>query len=264
MKASLALLAFLAAGFFLGRWTAPTPATPESPTPKAQTEVAVPPLRPSVSEPQKKVAVANDTAAAAPSVPTTPASSTTNEGDPSDDGDFETPSGSPASVIPGQAAISKFFADNFDPRILERLEQRRRNNATRMIAKSTPLSASNATARGLIGKFEGDILMDEATSLTWQITMETTGAFSNNHFVGTSQIQLVRNGRPFVTSNRDGTLKNFRSTGGNNSAVLIQINESFYLDAIYDGGSDSVSGNFYGKNSQGQFRFRGPAYLVRR
>jgi len=149
-----------------------------------------------------------------------------------------------------------------DSRVIEQIEKRRKGNALSAIQNAQPVNEMSATLKGLLGVFEGDILIDENTGRTWQIRMETDGKIVSGTFQGTSHIQLSRNGRVFSNSKNDGSLKNLRYSGSK-ASVWIEMGD-FYLDAIYDAQTDALVGNFYGRNPKGDYRYRGYASLNRR
>lgn len=151
---------------------------------------------------------------------------------------------------------------DLDPRAVENLERLRRRNLSRAINRSQPVREMDANVRGLIGTFEGDILLDAGR--TWQISIQTQGRIAQNSFQGTCVVKLIRSGRVFSTNANDGTIKNIRTVGGDRTSLIIQVNEEHYLDVAYDGNSDSLFGNFYGKNDRGEPRYRGYALLTRK
>jgi hypothetical protein len=157
----------------------------------------------------------------------------------------------------------RFVRPNYrslESRLAEQLEQSRKRNLKNTIQRSQPVERMTPTLQAMIGRFEGDVLLDDGP--TWQMVLETEGKFSGSTFQGKSLTQLSRRGRPFLTNTSDGQLKNFRTTGSG-ANVLVQISDKFYLDATYDSQTTSIIGNFYEKTATGNYRYRGYAILAR-
>ncbi len=253
MKIVLVLFIGLFLGFYAGRFTAPVP-EPISP------ESSAPPLKAAPTPPPNRAqTVVSPSPNSTPTLTST--SNETNEEREANDSASKTEPTKMESPQENKGTPPDY--KSLDLRVAERLEQRRRRNASKAINNSTPVDRMSPILRGLLGRFAGDILLDETTGRSWQIQMATEGTFQNEVFEGKSFIQLSRNGRPFSTSNNDGALKNIRMSGGSTASLWIQISDAFYLDAFYDANTDSLYGNFYGKNDKGEYRYRGYALMQR-
>ncbi len=251
-------------GFVLGRWShAPQPAMPpaaqeaakETPAPVIAVAPRVPTGRGQGSEsPERATDAARVEATPETAVPMgTEAVEKTEAAPPKEP--FGGLPDSPPPPLPGLSELPSAIA--------EKLTQQRRPNLTRKLASSAPATAMTPSIKGMMGKFEGDIIIDEASNKTWQISMQTDGAISNGALVGSSLVKLARNGRVFSTNSSSGQLKNIRTLGDAKTTFLLELSPAYYLEAFYDPATDSLYGNFYGKNSTGGYGFQGYAVLTR-
>lgn len=252
-------------GFVLGRWThAPAPIVPpatpnagnESSSPKIAVEPRVPAAREALEGRERETdsAVSGAAIETAPTPDPVPESIEKAEAAPPKE-PFGGMPDSPPPPLPGLSDLP--------PAIAEKLAQQRRPNLTRKLASSEPANAMTPAIKGMMGNFEGDIVIDEANNKTWQISMQTKGTIENGALTGTSLVKLARNGRVFSTNSSTGQLKNIRTIDGAKTTFLLELSPAYYLEAFYDPATDSLYGNFYGKNGKGGYGYQGYAALTR-
>lgn len=252
-------------GFVLGRWsrspeTPSASATRETAEPNPAPVIAVTPRVPTARE-QGEDSVAKSREPV--SQTQTPDPSATSEGEGAVEKAEAAPPKEPFGGLPDSPPPPLPGLSDLPPAIAEKLAQQRRPNLTRKLASSSPANEMIPAIKGMMGKFEGDIIIDEASNKTWQISMQTSGSIANGALVGSSLVKLARNGRVFSTNSSTGQLKNIRTIDGAKTTFLLELSPAYYLEAFYDPGTDSLYGNFYGKNGKGGYGFQGYAVLTR-
>lgn len=240
---------FLVSGFFVGRWSI-TP--PELPVPAINENVMTSEI--SASPPAVSAAAPRSNLPANPE--TTPPQAV--ESPPKSDTLDEPP---PAEEKVQAATTPRYSLDHWDRRVVEKLEQTKKPRLNAVIQRAQTPSRMTPELQSMMGRFEGDVLLDEGR--TWQLTMDNQGSIVQGKLDGRSLVELSRGGRVFSSNSNTGTIQNIRVLGGGQS-FLVKISDQYYLEATYDGATDSVFGNFYSRHSNGDYRPRGVAQLTRR
>ncbi len=262
MQNLLILTSGLIFGFMIGRWSGTAPPTVESPptTVASKAEpIAQPPSAPSARPtPPNEATVAATSSAAAPIEDPEPEDSepAPKEAVAPSDAQSERPA---PQVTP--ASVARF--SQLRPAVADKLERTRRENFRKTLRSATPVSVLTPNVQGLMGHFEGDILIDEQNGRTWQIEIENSGTIKAGVLRGKSRSRLFRNGRPFLTSEQEGQLKGIRTVGDGKSSFILLLSDQYYLEGFHDPGTDTLNGNFYAKNPKGGISYRGPAQLSR-
>lgn len=245
MKARLfAILTFvlgIGVGFLLSRLTAPKPRTApiakEAPVSRIEMETAkAPPGAP-------KAPPAKEEAAPEP---------------PPKEIREERP---PAAKTAWEAKEGRAAEKNRDPEAAAFLKELRYGDPTKEIKDSSPFTHADPVLDAFQGRFVGEVKL--STGDTWQIAVEIDVQSKEDGLYGRTNVELSKSGRVFSAASNTGPIKSLSRPDTGGGAIILEANDSNYLQLYYLKGVDAVVGNLYQKKGPASFSFGGTARLTR-